>query len=182
MQHTKNGTTPPPILLDLFCGRGGWTNAAILQGWRCVGIDVINHGYPGDFIQAELPLPLDALLSHRPSLIVASPPCEEFARYHLPWIRGPVPSTVLLEWSIRLADVSPVPVLIECSRFAAQHVPGAQFVGSYALWGSIPALLPPDVPRRKMRHSGTDPAARAMIEPLLAEWIIHSFTPRGRLL
>jgi len=149
--------------------------AALARGWHCTGIDIINRGYPGHFVEAALPLSDSHLLSYAPSLIIASPPCEEFARHHLPWLNGPTPSTALLRWAIALADRLPVPVLIECSLFAHRHIAATAITGSYALWGNVPALLP-SVPRRKARLSGTNPAARAMIEPILADWIIEVHT------
>lgn len=162
-----------PLLLDLFCGRGGWTRAAHAAGWQCIGVDVVDHGYPAHLLMQPCPLSDRALMSLAPDAIVASPPCEDFARAHLPWLRTVEdPSTALLTWSIGLAARLAVPVVIECSRFAARHVPGARFAGSYALWGDLPALLP-DVPRRKERGTGLDPARRAMIEPDLAGWILH---------
>jgi hypothetical protein len=163
------------ILLDLFCGRGGWTVPALSAGWECIGFDIADHGYPGRLVLGSLPCSIDYLKSFQPDLIVASPPCEDFARHHLPWIAGPVPSTDLLRWSIGLVGKFDCRVIVECSRFAARHVttPRAFLVGSYALWGNYPALLP-DPPRRKSRYWGTDPAKRAMIEPCLAEWIIAS--------
>jgi len=159
-------------LLDIFCGRGGWTRPAMLRGWRCIGIDNVDHGYPGELCLADCPLPITSLRLHDPDLVVISPPCEEFARYHLPWIAQPTkPSTALLLWSLSLVQAFDCPVIVECSRFAARHVAGARFTGSYALWGDLPILLP-EVPRRKMRTSGTDAARRAMIHPVLSDWIL----------
>lgn len=161
-----------PTLIDLFCGRGGWTQAALKAGWDAVGYDVHDHGYPGELVLRSLPIDPAILNAHNPSLIVASPPCEDFARACLPWLRTVTnPSTDLLRWSIDLRRHVHCPVIVECSHFASRFVDGARFCGSYALWGDLPALLP-HTPRRKMKHSGTDPARRAMIEPALADWII----------
>jgi hypothetical protein len=137
-----------------------------------VGVDVVDHGYPFELVLRELPAADDWLMAFRPDVVVASPPCEAFARHHLRWIKGPEPveAVGLLRWAVGLVDRLPVPVLVECSRFAARHVRGASVVGSYCLWGAVPALLP-DVPRRKARKSGRDPAARAMIEPALSSWV-----------
>jgi hypothetical protein len=42
-----------PLVFDLFCGLGGWTEAFMVEGYRCVGFDIEAHdyghgGYPGD--------------------------------------------------------------------------------------------------------------------------------------
>ena len=160
------------LLLDLFCGRGGWTRPALARGWDAIGVDRDDHGYPAQILLQTLPASLTNLRALRPDLVVASPPCEEFARHALPWITfAGSPSLELLAWSIALIGSFPCPVIVECSRFAARWVPGARFSGSYALWGDLPAILP-SPPRRKAMQSGTNPARRAMIEPDLAGWLI----------
>ena len=167
-----------PVLIDLFCGRGGWTRAAMVRGWRCYGFDTVNHGYPGNLIERALPVDLETLIGLKPDLIVASPPCEEFARKHLPWISrcGPVDER-LLRWSINLRNFTATPVIVECSKSAAREVPGARMVGPYALWGDVPVLMPRIV-GRKMKRSGLYPSARAMIPDELAGWIIEVHTRR----
>jgi hypothetical protein len=164
--------------VDLFCGKGGWTIPALLRGWTCVGFDIVDHGYPGDLHTQQLPVQAQEIRQLRPDLVVASPPCEEFARCHLPWIRQvKPPDLTLLRWSIDLiTDLFPIPVIVECSRFSARHIAGARFCGPYALWGTIPALLP-QVLKRKARMSGTNPAARAIVDAELAAWLIHLHTP-----
>lgn len=164
-------------LLDLFCGKGGWSRAALARGWECIGVDIECHGYPGRFDQRRLPVTADELRIYGADAVVASPPYEQYARHHLPWIKGPPPDLGLMQWCLTLPGEMNCPVLIECSRFAAMHHAGSTRVGSYALWGDVPALLP-EVPRRKMKTSGTDPARRAMIEPALAEWVISYFEQR----
>lgn len=166
-------------IIDLFCGRGGWSRAAAAAGFRTIGYDVVDHGYQGELILRPCPLHPGELLDWKPAAVFASPPCEDFARAELPWLRTVTsPSTSLLTWAIDLARILPCPVIVECSRFAARYVPGARFAGSYALWGTLPALLP-DVPRRKMKSPGTDPARRAIIEPALADWLIATLPHPG---
>lgn len=173
-----------PRLLELFCGRGGWSRAAARLGWECIGIDVEDHGYPFTLIQRRLPCSLGELADFHPDLVIASPPCNEFARHHLPWIRNPqVPDCTLLHWSISLVGHFPQ-VVIECSRFAALHAPGARHCPPYALWGDIPALLPLHLPR-KDSHQGTTgcsmkerAARRAEIPPQLAGWIMDTANAR----
>jgi hypothetical protein len=168
-----------PTLLDLFCGRGGWSKPALALGWRCIGIDIEDHGYPGELHRRRLPISIDAVRRYRPDLVVASPPCEEFARWHLPFRNFPATRNAerlelaiqTLGWSISLIGQTGSPVIAECSKFAARHVPGARFVGSYALWGDVPAINP--IPRaKKERSTGHQPARRAEIPLELAEWII----------
>lgn len=167
-----------PIVLDIFCGNGGWSKAAHRNGWDTIGIDIDGRHYPGALIKTRCPVHDEVIRSIAPDAIVASPPCEEYARRHLPWLAKDRPAQLataieLLNWAISLVGKFNCPTIIECSRFAARHVPGARFTGSYALWGDIPALLP-QTPRRKQATSGLRPLRRAEIEPTLADWIFQT--------
>jgi len=42
-------------VLDLFCGKGGWSKAFADAGHQCTGIDTKNIGYPYRFIKADRP-------------------------------------------------------------------------------------------------------------------------------
>lgn len=163
----------PPILLDLYCGRGGWTKAALAQGWTCIGIDIADAGYPATLIKRSLPATLAELMHFGPHLIIASPPCEQFARRHLPWIQDAQPLDLRqLSWSIDLARSAPCPVVVECSKFAARHAPNAHHCGSYAFWGDVPAIMP-RILKTKTHRTGEDPGRRAEIPPELAGWVIE---------
>ena len=35
-----------PLVIDLFCGLGGWSEGFLAEGYRCVGFDVEAHRYP----------------------------------------------------------------------------------------------------------------------------------------
>lgn len=163
-------------LLDLFCGVGGWTKAFQARGWHCTGVDTAALGYPGDFVQTDV-LTLSREWIDDFDAIVASPPCEDFARAWLPWLRGDKTPEAwaikLLEWSVALCDRPGR--LVECSRFAARHVPGAQLRESYALWGDVPLLMPA-LPRGKMKKSGMRPDLRAEIPGVLADAVADHFT------
>ena len=103
---TDSGTDyGKPRLLDLFCGVGGWSKAFMRRGWHCVGVDILDLGYPGEFLQCSV-LDLTPEFIDSFDAIASSPPCEEFARAWLPWLRGdktPEKWAVdLLEWSVKL--------------------------------------------------------------------------------
>ena len=165
-----------PSLLDLFCGVGGWSKSFMARGWHCVGVDIAALGYPGDFVQCDvMELTPDFINSF--DAITASPPCEEFARAWLPWLRGdktPEKWAVdLLEWAVGLCDRPNR--IVECSNFAARHVPGSIRCESYALWGDVPLLMPV-LPRGKMAKSGMRPELRAEIPEALADTVADQYT------
>jgi hypothetical protein len=170
------------LLLDLFCGRGGWTIPALSSGWNCVGVDVADHGYPGFLIRESLPWPARRIREIGCDLVVASPPCEEFARRWLPWLQKDRPDELaaavgLLRWAISLQGEVGCPVVVECSRISGKYAAGAFYHPSYCLWGDVPALMP-QLRRRKESMTGEDPASRAMVEADLAEWILSVHRPR----
>ncbi len=162
------------LVLDLFCGEGGWTVAAVRRGWVGVGIDCVTQPrYPGRMIVRRLPLQVDKLIAEfHPDFICASPPCDDYARHHLPWIKAGPPDTSLLAWSLSLIDDAPCPVIVECSRFASWHFPGSSRCGSLQLWGAVPALLP-RAPGHKMQTDGRYPGRRAVIPPHVADWVFE---------
>lgn len=171
-------TARAPLLVDLFCGVGGWTKAFLRRGWTCIGVDLARFDdYPGTFLQMDART-VPAELFEAADAIVASPPCEEFARAWLPWLRGDhTPSAEaigLLAWSIELTANHPRRIT-ECSVFAGKHAPGGTRFGSYILWGDVPILMP-HIPRRKANKSGLRPDLRAEIPPHLADWIAHQYT------
>jgi len=63
-------------ILELFCGRGGWSKPFIAAGYDCTGIDIKDFGYPGKFIKADA---LDWEPEEKYDIVLASPPCSEFS-------------------------------------------------------------------------------------------------------
>ena len=48
-----------PIVFDLFCGLGGWSEAFIAEGYRAIGFDIEKHdygdgGYPGELVLRDV--------------------------------------------------------------------------------------------------------------------------------
>ena len=164
-------------LLDVFCGEGGWTKTFKSRGWKCTGVDLADFksSFPGEFIQADA-YTISTEFMDSFDAVLLSPPCEEFARAWLPWLRGdkkPEKWAVdLLEWSISRCDRPGR--LVECSNFSARHVSGAVRVGSYSLWGDVPLLIR-QVPRSKMAKSGMKPSLRAEIPDELARSVAEWF-------
>lgn len=173
---SKQGGGRNMKLLDVFCGIGGWSRVFTARGWSCTGVDCQNFSkdYPGRFIVADA-LTLDEDWIQTFDAVVMSPPCDDFARAWLPWLRGdkePEESAInLLKWSIK--NCQGKRKLVECSRFAGRHVGGHVEVNNYCLWGDVPLLIR-EIPREKMKTSGTKPEVRAAIPYELAlsvaEW------------
>lgn len=146
------------ILLDLFCGRWGWSRAFARRGWKCVGIDLT---YPSDipdgcrFIQADV-LSFEhfrdghALINQEYltfDAIVGSSPCEGFAVHGMknfhPNPKYPANGIRLFEHTRALCEASGLPYVMENVRAAQQFVGNAvHHCGSFYLWGNaVPPIL-----------------------------------------
>ena len=155
-----------PLAVDLYCGLGGWTDGLLSEGWRVVGFDIERHdygtgAYPGQLVIQDV-LTLHGSQFKDASLIVASPPCQEFSYMAMPWSRA---KAIRREYLEGKRDVKKLTALFDaCFRIqreacdaAGRHIPlivenvrGAQEwvgrsrwnFGSFHLWGDVPALMP----------------------------------------
>ena len=150
------------ILLDLFCGRWGWSHAFAKRGWHCIGVDLtvpseIPEGC--EFIQADIfniwmegdvlhiPVMGGRAYAIRPDAIVASPPCEEFSvhgmKHFHPHPKYPENGIRLFKHTRTLCEASGLPYVIENVRAAQQFVGTAKHhCGPFYLWGNaVPPLV-----------------------------------------
>jgi len=66
-------------LLDLFCGLGGWSKGFAAVGFECVGVDIVDVGYPYKLILKDV-RELDGHQFKGFDVIVGSPPCRDFSQ------------------------------------------------------------------------------------------------------
>jgi hypothetical protein len=164
-----------PLAIDLCCGLGGWTDGLLAEGWRVRGYDIEAHEYGEDRYPAELVL-RNVLEMHGSeiadaSLIVASPPCQEYSYMAMPWkrakqiaraLRGedefPDPYrgsrttaelNAIFDACFRLQREASeaagrlIPMIVENVKGAQPWVGRAKWsFGSFYLWGEVPALMP----------------------------------------
>lgn len=165
-----------PLAIDLFCGLGGWTDGLLAEGWDVIGFDIEEHDY-GDGMRYPAQLVLqDVLTIHGRqfkdvSLIVASPPCQEFSYMAMPWSRAKQIAAALrgqgefpegytgsrtLEQLKALFDACFriqreaieaagrfIPLVVENVRGACVWVGRSRWnYASFHLWGDVPALMP----------------------------------------
>lgn len=176
-----------PLALDLCCGLGGWAKGLIAAGWEVVGVDIderFRTFYPTRFFCLDVrKIARVDLGLMRPKLVVASPPCQEFSRWQMPWTRRrnpPTPDLSIWDACEHIARELAVPIVIENVRMA-QHWKGraAWHCGSYYLWGSVPALMPTIKHRKKESMSSTWQAERAVVPFDLAYHVGRCFHPDG---
>lgn len=155
-----------PIVFDLYCGLGGWTEGFLLEGYDAIGFDIERHdygsgGYPGQLVIQDA-LTIDGRRLKDATVIVASPPCQEYSYMAMPWSRG---KAIAAEYRSGKRDVKEltalfdacfriqreaieaaghfIPLIVENVRGACPWVGRSRWnYGSFHLWGDVPALMP----------------------------------------
>ena len=169
-----------PLMVDLFCGLGGWSEGGLAEGYDVVGYDIEEHVYGDMRYPAKLVL-ADVLTLHGSqfkdaALIVASPPCQEYSYMAMPWslakakaaaIRADTTGQKLedlnrlfhacfrIQAEASLAAGRHIPMVVENVRGAQPWVGRARWnFGSFYLWGDVPAIMPMAVKARKNTSVG----------------------------
>jgi hypothetical protein len=164
-----------PVMVDLFCGRGGWTKGFQAHGWHCIGIDLFPQpNYPGEFIQADI-----AHLIELPpaDFYCCSSPCENFSIFGMPKgfhknPRWPWLGIALFHHAKALMEATGKPFVMENVRCAERFVgQSINHCGPFYLWGSgIPAIFPRDAYRvKKGLYIGAGKQVRTMTREELRE-------------
>lgn len=157
-----------PLAIDLFAGLGGWSDGLLAEGYTCVGFDIERHQYGAHRYPAQLVVQ-DVLTLHGSqfrdaTLIVASPPCQEYSYMAMPWklakakaaaIRADTTGHALadlnrlfdacfrIQAQASLAAGRHIPMVVENVRGAIPWVGRSRWnFGSFHLWGDVPALMP----------------------------------------
>jgi hypothetical protein len=157
-----------PLCIDLYAGLGGWSEAFLAEGYRCVGYDIEAHdygtgGYPGELILRDV-RSIHGSEFKDAAIIVASPPCQRYSYMAMPWSRAKA-QIAMIEADTTGDELRKLNLLFdtcfriqrEASEAAGHHIPmivenvrGAQRwvgpskynYGSYHFWGDVPALMP----------------------------------------
>lgn len=163
--------TERPLAIDLFTGLHGWSEGLVAEGFRVVGFDIedmcAQFGEPRpEYVELVLE---DVLTLHGSrfadaTLIVASPPCQEYSYMAMPWSRAKAKAAAIradetgaeLERLNRLLNACfrikreaseaaghDIPLIVENVRGAIPWVGRSRYnFGSFHLWGDVPALMP----------------------------------------
>ncbi len=188
-----------PIVFDFFAGLGGFSAPFIEAGYRAIGFDIEAHdygngGYPGELVLRDIRTLTGAELVQTygvPAVIVASPPCQNYSYFAMPWKRGKQiaaaicgqgefpagykgPRTVVdlndlfyqyfrIQREVSAAAGHYVPLIVENVLGAQRWVGRSQAnFGSFHFWGDVPALMP--IPGKVRMKSRVSCAARNFSE------------------
>jgi hypothetical protein len=160
--------TRKPLAIDLYAGLGGWTEALLAEGYDVIGFDIERHvygehRYPGQLVLQDVRT-LHGSQFRDATLIVASPPCQEYSYMAMPWKRAKAKAAAIradasgkmladlnrlfdacfrIQAQASLAAGRRIPMIVENVRGAQPWVGRARFnFGSFHLWGDVPALMP----------------------------------------
>ena len=138
-------------LLDLFCGRFGWSKSFAARGWECVGIDLVEPPeIPANctFLKMDiLTITAEWIREQRFDFICASSPCEQFSvhgmKHFHPNPPFPEMGLKLFNHTRTICEASGLPYVMENVRPAQNFVGDAvHHCGPFYLWGSaVPPLL-----------------------------------------
>lgn len=139
-----------PLLVDICCGRGGWSAGFIAEGWSARGYDLkLQPEYPGEFVQRDLmDIKADDLIDA--DYVTVSTPCENFSVHCMPHFHpNPPPPELglkLFNHARRICEDSGKPYIMENVRCAERFVGKAvNHCGPFYLWGNaVPAIFPPE--------------------------------------
>lgn len=156
-----------PLVIELFCGRFGWSRGFVAEGYRAVGFDIVHEPYHGD-VPAGCSLALQDVLTLHGSqfkdaaCLVASPPCQEYSYMAMPWSLAKAKAaairadetgesrrklTALFDACFRIhreaseAAGRYIPMVVENVKGAQPWVgPAKAHFGSFYLWGDVESV------------------------------------------
>jgi hypothetical protein len=171
-----------PLAIDLFCGLGGWTESLLAEGYDVIGFDIERHEYgehryPGQLVIQDVRT-LHGSQFRDATLIVASPPCQEYSYMAMPWKRAKAKAAAIradasgkmladlnrlfdacfrIQAQASLAAGRRIPMIVENVRGAQPWVGRSRWAfGSFHLWGDVPALMPITFKGSKVPMPGGD--------------------------
>jgi hypothetical protein len=157
------------VMLDLFSGLGGASQAMVDRGWRVIRVELEEKRRP-DVVADVRYLPLAPFAV---DLLWASPPCTEYSRLDQPWWPHDKPPDLTLweaaEQAIR--DLQPRWWIIENVRGAQKFHGKTRHWAAQYLWSNIDFWCQGTGERYKENLGGHNAARRAKVPYSLSELV-----------
>ncbi len=136
------GNKRPFVMLDLFSGLGGASQAMLERGWEVYTVD-INKEFEPDFVCDIREFLLKWPKKIKVDFVWASPPCDDFSKAEKPWYEQDRPSleSLSLIWeTIKIIrELTPKFWILENVRGAQKWIGRAPcHLGPFYLWGWFP--------------------------------------------
>lgn len=150
------------IMLDVCCGRWGWSKEFAKRGWKCVGVDLHECKPRPQNCRIELMNLFDITwqwIKDQGFLFAcASTPCEEFAKFGMRMFHPnppyPARGIKMFNHIKKQFECSGIPYVMENVRSAEEFVGAAvNRCGPFALWGNVPPLLPQGIIKGMTREA-----------------------------
>jgi hypothetical protein len=131
-------------MLDLCCGLGGASSAFRDNGWEVITVDIDHEFEP--VIVADIRELSGFELSRiygQFDFVWASPPCTEFCKRLLPWIKEEIEPDMSIYLAAKriISEINPPFWAIENVRGAVKYFgPTHQTIEPFYLWGNFPPI------------------------------------------
>lgn len=151
--------------LDLFCGLGGWSEGFQANGFECVGVDIVDVGYPYQLILQDVRT-LDGKRFEDFDVIIGNPPCRDFScighigKYRWKDPPNPQRGLELVDAFLRIVDearprfwlMENVPQLREHLAIEPEVTARLAPTMKRSFWGEFPMFLVPMTERSATRN------------------------------
>lgn len=174
------------VWLDLCSGLGGASQPALDRGWKVIRVD-IDVRFKPDIVADVRSLPLKPFPV---DVLWASPPCIEFARTAMPWLKKRFPNlipdlSIAHACRVAIEEFKPAWWVIENTKHSLRWLrpilgPDAASCQGHHFWGRLPGLLPQArrVPKESLWPSEWRQAERARIPYEIGEAICRAVEQR----